>query len=438
MSSNVRRRRRTVEERLGAAVRHLRPGDLAGRGEPLPRDRGATRVSSGGQGEGGDRGSHIEHVTLLATTSQTVASGGASLGFDRIEGPPTERRGFETLSARLAASGEVFAIPADVTGRRIMSFDIHFNLDPDVDDPASGTIEIRRTRKGVTTTLASASGAGYRIDGVPHLDIRNGDTTEIVLDLAASVDVSWGRVQITDFEESNPTSRVTTYREVVLEDGPVAYWRFEETSGTTAADETGNGNDGTHVGDVTPGVAGQIQEGGSGASYSGSMDWTSVGDVAALEFSGTAPFTLEAWVIRDDVTAVQDRAILSKLSDGDVDPAKWELSSIADGSAIRFYVARDDSVAEDAAQSGYVYAAGTSYHVVGTYDGATLRLYVNAALIASTASTRTLPDTTGAVRIGAREGPGVSGDLDEVAIYDRALTATEIDEHYRVGIHGGA
>ena len=81
-------------------------------------------------------------------------------------------------------------------------------------------------------------------------------------------------------------------------------------------------------------------------------------------------------------------------------------------------------------------AAGTAVvpanawtHLATTYDGATLRLFVNGTQVASKAQTGNIPASTGALRMGANSvfaGENYAGRIDEVRIYSRALTAGEI------------
>lgn len=182
MSSNVRRRRRTVEERLGAAVRHLRPGDLAGRSEPLPRDRTGTSRVVAGPGAGGDLGTHVEHVTLAGVTGQDVADGGSEVRWSEIAPPPVGRRGFETLAARVAADGEVSAIPIDVTGELEIVLAGKWGVYPS-GFKCSGDLAITHTRDGDTTSRTYVLSPPTRqFDGTSlGWEVRAGDTITITV-----------------------------------------------------------------------------------------------------------------------------------------------------------------------------------------------------------------------------------------------------------------
>ena len=67
-------------------------------------------------------------------------------------------------------------------------------------------------------------------------------------------------------------------------------------------------------------------------------------------------------------------------------------------------------------------------HVAGTYDGATVRLFLNGVQGASTAISGPIAASTGPLRIGGNGlwGEFFQGSIDEVRIYNRALTAPEI------------
>ena len=71
---------------------------------------------------------------------------------------------------------------------------------------------------------------------------------------------------------------------------------------------------------------------------------------------------------------------------------------------------------------------GTWTHLATTYDGTTLRVYVNGVQVGSLAATGTIASSTGQVTIGGNSvwGEYFAGAVDDVRIYNRALSAAEI------------
>ena len=112
-----------------------------------------------------------------------------------------------------------------------------------------------------------------------------------------------------------------------MADNPAGYWRLGEASGTTAFDETGNGNPGTYLQAVTLGVPGALAtELNSAARFDGGSGRISVNDPAsgALDVD-TGDFTIEAWV---KTTLNGERVIVSKR-----DATRyWQVTVTDDGS----------------------------------------------------------------------------------------------------------
>lgn len=83
--------------------------------------------------------------------------------------------------------------------------------------------------------------------------------------------------------------------------------------------------------------------------------------------------------------------------------------------------------------SGIVPVAGQWYHVVGTYDGVTIKIFVNGVLANSAALATTIGSNTYPLYIGENsQAPGRewTGTIDEVKIFDRALPDNEVYSMY--------
>jgi len=207
----------------------------------------------------------------------------------------------------------------------------------------------------------------------------------------------------------------------------LAYYRFEEGSGLTTADASGNDLTGTLTGSplptwVTPGKmgAGALDFPGSGANR------VAVGNPASLQLTG--PMTLSAWILADAYS--QNGRIVTK---GGASGARgWSLGVESTGN-YAFQVAIN-STSLASLQTGPV-VLGTWTHLAGVYDNSgtpSMKLYTNGVLAVSLTSgvpaTQYNPAAT-AVSIGNRaDGLGTrwDGKIDEVRVYGRALSAAEI------------
>jgi hypothetical protein len=195
--------------------------------------------------------------------------------------------------------------------------------------------------------------------------------------------------------------------------GLVAAYGFEEGAGTVAGDSSGNGRTGTITGAAWA-TSGRF---GNTLSFDGINDLVSVSDAASLHL---ARLTLEAWVYPTALTGWQTAV----LKEG---PSGLAYALYAhDGARPAIYVNNGGS---DVGMSG---SAGlplnTWTHLAATYDGASLRLYVNGTQVASRALTGTIVTSSQPLRIGGNAiwGEYFAGRIDEVRVYNRALTTAEI------------
>lgn len=76
---------------------------------------------------------------------------------------------------------------------------------------------------------------------------------------------------------------------------------------------------------------------------------------------------------------------------------------------------------------------GLWHFVAGVYDGSLVRLYIDGAQVASAAASGALATTGAALTVSENSGNSLGGDVDEVAVWNRALTATEIGTLYAIG-----
>jgi hypothetical protein len=207
-------------------------------------------------------------------------------------------------------------------------------------------------------------------------------------------------------------------------DAPLSYWRLGETSGTTAADVTGK-HPGSYVNGTLLGQGSLLTgDANPSASFDGVNDHVRVANTTALQI-GT-PLSLETWIRPTSIPATGAFAsVLTKAESYSLqfNGPRLELTIMQAGARKRLQ-----------APAGAI-VAGQTYHVVGTYDGTTQRLYVNGALVASAALTGAASSSTNPLVIGSWTGTNefFAGRVDEVAVYTKALTATQVQTHYNAG-----
>jgi glucose/arabinose dehydrogenase/PKD repeat protein len=197
--------------------------------------------------------------------------------------------------------------------------------------------------------------------------------------------------------------------------GLVAAYGFNQGSGTAVTDSSGSGNSGTTSG-TTWATGGKF---GSALSFNGSNASVTVPDSASLDLS--AGMTLEAWV-NPTVIGGAWRTVVFKQTGGGMVYALY-----ANNDAGR-PIGQVNILGEQNAIGTAQVPLNTWTHLATTYDGATLRLYVNGTQVASKPQTGNIPASTGALRIGGNSiwGEYFAGLIDEVRVYSRALTAGEI------------
>jgi len=185
---------------------------------------------------------------------------------------------------------------------------------------------------------------------------------------------------------------------------------LNENSGTTVVDASGQNNTGTGLN--TTWTAGRY---GRGLAFNGSNSWVTVNSSASLNLVNA--LTLEAWV--SPAVSSGWRTIMMKELD-----AIYELyASSNKGPGGGVNVGGHKEVF-----SNTRLPTNTWSHVAVTWNGATLRLYVNGVQVASRAVAGTLPTTSNPLRIGgnANWGEYFAGAIDEVRVYNRALSAAEV------------
>jgi hypothetical protein len=197
--------------------------------------------------------------------------------------------------------------------------------------------------------------------------------------------------------------------------GLVAAYSFNEGTGSTFGDSSGAGNSGS-IFEAAWATAGKY---GNALSFDGANDYATIADAASLDL--TTALTMEAWVRPTSSTSW--RTILLKEYGGDLAYSLYGASGTNRPSGWIFANGGTRSSIGTAAL-----ALNTWAHVAATYDGAQLKLYVNGALVTTQAYSGAIPATSNPLKIGGNAvwGEFFAGQIDEVRVYNKALTLAQI------------
>ena len=195
----------------------------------------------------------------------------------------------------------------------------------------------------------------------------------------------------------------------------VGWWKLDETSGSIAADSSGNANTGTLHGEPVWAIG----KAGGALKLDGVDDYVDCGNKVGFDI--TDGITITAWVKTDDSGnygynpyVVNDTAVLRHFRSNDLE---FLVNINGEWQRVRFPV--DISF------------NGSWHHLVGTYDGWELRLYVDVELKAASVYEGYMRSSAISLNIG--RNPTIThrffaGVIDDVRIYNRALTEEEIKD----------
>jgi Concanavalin A-like lectin/glucanases superfamily/Regulator of chromosome condensation (RCC1) repeat len=209
-------------------------------------------------------------------------------------------------------------------------------------------------------------------------------------------------------------------------------WQFNEGSGTTTADSSGNG----HTGTLGSGVTWAAPGAGAHSITANDTLSTAAVTVTGPVVNTTASYTASAWVYLNSVGGTNQTFV-------SITGTATPTASTVSGFYLQFVPGGSDDFAltmrgADATGSAVTQAVGPSnvvihtwYHIVGVYNSVakTIALYINGALQQTTSFT-TAWQATGNTMIGqAYYGAPVdwfNGRIDDVALYASALTAAQV------------
>jgi hypothetical protein len=249
-------------------------------------------------------------------------------------------------------------------------------------------------------------------------------TAAAIAQVLHSAAPTWAAFAATTSNAANNLSAHSSfYKATVTRDGPVGYWRLGETSGTVAVDSTGTSN-GEYFWGYTQGIADPLVNDTDPALGMIAGGGIMIPDAAPLRV--TQNFSIEAWIKPSSFATLQWIAIKNLDYYLYINDANGRLT---------FGFRKSDGVSYPYMDTA-AFTLNTWQHVVGTYDGSKIVIYrngVNVGQIAATGTNSAVLD--GRLDVGHfQQGGGwYNGGLDELAVYAKALSASQVLEHYRRG-----
>ncbi|NTW40307.1 MAG: PKD domain-containing protein, partial [Cellulomonadaceae bacterium] len=247
--------------------------------------------------------------------------------------------------------------------------------------------------------------------------------------------LSWQQV-LDHYTASGRTSPVPpvpadAYGAAVRAATPDLYWRFGESSGTTAQDTGVNDLDGTYVTGVTLGTPGAI----SGTSST------------AVTFDGTSGLVSSQSAFVNPTTYSEELWFSTTTTNGGKLIGFGGSATGLSGSYDRHVYMESSGQLTFGVWTGFTntitspvaYNDGAWHHMVATQSAAGMRLYVDGVLVGTNGQIQA-QDYTGYWRVGSDTTwgpqPYFAGSIDEVAVYSDALSAQTVADHYALGTAG--
>lgn len=297
------------------------------------------------------------------------------------------------------------------------------------------------TLKCVTASFDGTSAAASFVGEVQIIDssglVMARCPCSTTLAAGASADISWFRLN----QPQTSGSAGSAYQTLVLGTPNIrSYWPLTEPSGVTWADLGPSTHNLAIFGSpalgtsplITTGASGTVSQPG-GSALNATQGGSNTTDYGV--WGGDGSVTVEAWI---QCSAAQSwRQMIFALDDGHFQLCQLRIDT--DGK-VQWVTNDSTDSSQFAAKSATVVTTGSKFYLAGTHDGTlnTLTIYVNGVSDGTAVSTSSWTGTAPGPQIaqqlisGIHQNPYI-GVVDEVAVYNRCLTAAEVAQHYTAG-----
>jgi fibronectin type 3 domain-containing protein/regulation of enolase protein 1 (concanavalin A-like superfamily) len=301
---------------------------------------------------------------------------------------------------------------------------------------AGGAITLSATFSGSTplsyqwqrngTPVAGGSSGGLTLS-LPLTGLTTGQAGDYTL----SVTNSYGHTNTTAATVTVLPLTPGSYAEMIATNNPVSYWRLNETGTPATAYDFVGGNNLANTSVVsTQGVQGFGYETTNTAAY---YNGTSSGSSGSAPLMNTmTKFTICGWFKAVSMPQPQRTALF-----GQNDLAEFGFHNLGTGSSLGIWVAGPVAGGILVTNPTAILIPNTWYFVAATADGTNINLYLNGSLLKSLPGTVTnYYNSTDPFRIGSgvldSSGNYFNGAIDEVALFNRALTPGQLQVLYQV------
>lgn len=213
------------------------------------------------------------------------------------------------------------------------------------------------------------------------------------------------------------------YETQVLADSPLAYWRFDEASGSVAADLSGNARDMTYSGGILAQTAVNAQYARS--AKGGTSGYGIAQITTSSAWASTTNLTVECLFKANNTNDI--KGLFADYVSGQ--NGTWLLWQRSGKIGFLIYQSGDRAILSTTSL-----VSGTVYHVAGTYDGSTMRLYINGTQESTLSiAAGTLATGSRTIQAGAYGGSGGNyseANMNGVAFYNTALSGARIAAHF--------